>query len=716
MNRNKKIKHIYLKFFVSIMFLLIGTNGLLYAQQPAKSITNTPKKDTSSTPLNDIIIIHSDRTIYRKLDDTTALKILSGHVEVKQKSTLFYCDSLMLNPTTRILEAYGHVHINDNDSVNIYADFLRYQGVERKAFLKNNVKLTDSKSTLTTTQLDYDLNTKVAVYTLGGKLINGSSVLTSLGGVYYGDTRDANFTTNVLLVDPQYTIATDTLLYNTYSKIATFTVPTKITSGKYKKIITSDGYYDLINKKSYLGKRPIIIDSSSTLIADEVAADDKSGFGEARGKVIFKDTAQGIVLLCNDLKTNRVQSSFLATVNPVMILKQGADSVFIAADTLYSARYADDSLDQKTAAKDQSVNNPTDTIQVPVPSSHISIKPDSTSQIPDTTVQKKIIPAFKKIGKTFVWAKDSTNGSSENKEQRSSIKDGENHSNKRNLFGLFKRKINEDTHASGAKDSLPNSKKVDRVNVGKRTPSIIDSARDAKLKSAIIDSVALKNQPLGIDMSPSANVNKKDSIKQEDNKSRFLEAYYNVRIYSDSLQGIGDSLYYSSRDSLFQLFKKPTVWTTSNNQISQISGDTINLYTENNKPHYLKVWRNAIMISQADTLHIDATSEYFNQISGNSIESWFTDGQIDSIAAKGNAQLVFYLLDAYNKYIGVDVQSSRNFNFYFKNKALQRAVGLYDVVGKTYPMRQVDHKSIRLNHFDWLDDKRPKSKYELLAH
>ncbi len=119
MNRNKKIKHIYLKFFVSIMFLLIGTNGLLYAQQPAKSITNTPKKDTSSTPLNDIIIIHSDRTIYRKLDDTTALKILSGHVEVKQKSTLFYCDSLMLNPTTRILEAYGHVHINDNDSVNI---------------------------------------------------------------------------------------------------------------------------------------------------------------------------------------------------------------------------------------------------------------------------------------------------------------------------------------------------------------------------------------------------------------------------------------------------------------------------------------------------------------------------------------------------------------------------------------------------------------------
>lgn len=689
--------------------------GSLHAQQPTKAVTHAPKKDTAA-PLNDIIIIHSDRTIYRKLNDTTALKILSGHVEVKQKSTLFYCDSLMLDPNTRILEAYGHVHINDNDSVNIYADFLRYQGAERKAFLKNNVKLTDSKSTLTTTQLDYDLNTKVAIYTLGGKLINGSSVLTSLGGVYYGDTRDATFTTNVLLVDPQYTITTDTLLYNTYSKIATFTVPTKITSGKYKRISTTDGYYDLINKKSYLGKRPIIIDSSSTLIADEVAADDVRGYGEAGGNVIFKDTAQGIVLLCNNLKTNRVQSSFLATVNPVMILKQGTDSVFISADTLYSARYADDSdsLARKSEAIDSISTVKTDTLQKRV--SPFFTTPDSTKQPLDSTIHKKEIPAFKKVGKTFVWAKDSTNTNGENMEKKQPAQIGENHSKKRNILGLFTRKEKKEANQQKDKDTIPTTIQTDKENVGKTTPSIIDSARKAKLNPAIIDSAALKNQSPGIDLSPSTSVNKKDSIKQEDNKSRFLEAYYNVRIYSDSLQGIGDSLYYSSRDSLFQLFKKPTVWTTSNNQISQVSGDTINLYTENNKPHYLKVWRNAIMLSQADTLHLESTSDYFNQISGNSIESWFTNGQLDSVSAKGNAQLVFYLLDSYNKYIGVDVQSSRNFNFYFKDKALQRAVGLYDVVGKTYPMRQVNHKSIRLHNFNWLENKRPKSKYELLAH
>ena len=41
---------------------------------------------------------------------------------------------------------------------------MRYQGKERKAFLQKKVKLTDSKSTLTTDELEYDAAVKIGTY------------------------------------------------------------------------------------------------------------------------------------------------------------------------------------------------------------------------------------------------------------------------------------------------------------------------------------------------------------------------------------------------------------------------------------------------------------------------------------------------------------------------------------------------------------------------
>ncbi|HEY0299385.1 MAG TPA: OstA-like protein [Arachidicoccus sp.] len=706
MNRNKTItvKNIII-FIIITWFVLMNATGQLYAQKPVTpvkpAVQAKVKIDTSSKG-QDILINHADRLGFKKLSDTSQIRYAVGNVAMRQGTTLFYCDSVVLYPNTRIMEAFGHVHINDNDSVNIYSDYMRYQGIERKAFLKNNVKMSDSKSTLTTTQLDYDLNTRIAVYALNGKLVSDSTVLTSVSGTYFGETRDATFTQNVVLIDPQYTIKTDTLGYNTFTKIATFTVPTSITGSNNFKMQTSDGWYDLINKKGYASKRPTIIDSSSTLIADEVAMDDSSGFGEARGSVVFKDTVQNVVILCNNLKSNRTNSSFLATINPVAIIKQNEDSTFIAADTLYSARY--DSAELALPHSNyHSVAAPQRNIvrQPLADSSEVSQNQIDIDTLQKAAPAKNDLP-YKKVGKAFVWQIDSTNNSN-------SIIVVRNDSapqppQRKGLLGIFKKKEN--------KDSIPAN--ITNENSGKKTPGIIDSLKNVKVKP--LDSAASKQLKPGIDLTHDNNVNKHDSIAQEDNKSRFLEAYYNVRIYNDSMQAVCDSLYYDSCDSLFELFKNPLVWTTSNSQISQIAGDTIHMYTANSKPKYLKVWNNAIMLSQADSLHSTKTSTYFNQLSGRTIEGWFTYGQLDSIKARGDAHSVFYMLDDGNRYIGVNTQTSRILDFYFLEKELNKIVGRNDVVGKTYPMRQVNHESLRLKGFQWMDNKRPKSKYELLAH
>lgn len=65
--------------------------------------------------------------------------------------------------------------------------------------------------------------------------------------------------------------------------------------------------------------------------------------------------------------------------------------------------------------------------------------------------------------------------------------------------------------------------------------------------------------------------------KKEDSSDRYFQAYRNVRIFSDSLQAVSDSLFYSGKDSIFKLFQEPIVWANDN----QVTGDTIYLFTKN---------------------------------------------------------------------------------------------------------------------------------------
>jgi lipopolysaccharide export system protein LptA len=539
-----------------IFFLCIGcllANLSLCAQQPV---------DTAGAGKKKIYIINANRLNYQKID-SAEFQSAAGKAIIQQETTLFYSDSVVLNKTSNMLEAFGHVHINDNDSIHTYSDYLRYQGNDKKAYLKGNVKLTDGSGTLTTPDLDYDLNTHIGIYTKTGKVVSKNNVLTSKEGFYYGETKDVYFKKNVVLVNPDYTVTTDTLLFNTYSNIATFTVPTLIKASDKRKIYTSDGYYDLANKRAYFGRRPHIEDSTTILDADEVASYDSTKESEASGNVIYKDTAQGVTIFSNNLKSNGVQSSFLATQKPVMVLKQDKDSIYIAADTFFSARLSN-------------------------------------------------LRKYRTVPVIF--------------------------------------------------DSLPAN-----------------------------DSIALLHDTA--------------TAKQDSAKDRFVEAYFNVKIFSDSLQAVGDSLFYSSEDSAFRLFRDPVVWS----QQSQVSGDTIYLYTLNKQPKRVYVFENAISIQQVG-------KEYFNQVKGRTINGYFINGELDNVRAKGNSESIYYAQDDSSKFIGANQATSDIIDMYYAKNAAQKVVFRSNLVGTSFPMRQVNPVDMRLRSFRWMDDRRPKTKYDLFGN
>jgi len=229
------------------------------------------------------------------VNDSTQLQILAGNVKLKQGTSLFYCDSCVINNNNQIFEAWGNVHINDADTANIYSKHLFYQIDKRIAYLDGGVKLTDGKGTLTTPDLEYNMTSNIGIYTHGGKVLNKKSVLTSKEGYYYADLKDVYFKNNVELKDPAYYIKTDSLLYNTLTQTTRFIAQTFIRDSSGRTIETKEGFYNIQTGKAEFGQRPIIRDGKITIIGDNVVFDDSAGTSQARGNVIIVDSVQGTI-------------------------------------------------------------------------------------------------------------------------------------------------------------------------------------------------------------------------------------------------------------------------------------------------------------------------------------------------------------------------------------------------------------------------------------
>ena len=388
--------------FIFPLFLLAYA-GQAHAQQV---IAPPVSPDT----MRIIQIVQGNSLRHLTIDSITELETIAGSVIIKEGLTTFYCDSATLNKRTNILEAFGNIHINDNDSIHTYAQYLRYIGAERMAYLKKSVKLTDNKAVLLTDDLNYNLRTGIATYSNGGLITSDKTVLNSMEGVYHSDTKDVFFRDYVHLSDPKYDIRTDSLIYNLNTNIATFIAPTHIVS-KDGIIDTRSGTYNLKTGEARFFDRTAFKDSTHYGIADKMLYDEKTHTIQMEGKAKLVDSVNKVTVLGNLIYLNNVQNSFLATNKPVMILYRDGDSTYIAADTLFSGLKKYDSLERKmvtqadTLKKTIAVNAAkTDTsIRYFLAFYHVRIYNDSLQAVSDSFHYSTLDSTFKLFGQPVVW-------------------------------------------------------------------------------------------------------------------------------------------------------------------------------------------------------------------------------------------------------------------------------------------------------------------------
>src|ERR1700712_2915907 len=101
------MQKIILSLLVVLCFLSQGM-----AQQAV--IAAVPKDTASQLE----ILPGSGRYTYQKKDSATTLLSLAARAYLRQGSSKIDADSAILNLNTKIMEAFGNVHINDADSVN----------------------------------------------------------------------------------------------------------------------------------------------------------------------------------------------------------------------------------------------------------------------------------------------------------------------------------------------------------------------------------------------------------------------------------------------------------------------------------------------------------------------------------------------------------------------------------------------------------------------
>ena len=632
------LKSIELKFIKLLKILLIS---LVILHVQLNSFAQDSILTSNADTIREIQIIQGNSLREKSIDSATRLQTISGNVILKEGLTLFYCDSAIINKETNVLEAFGNIHINQNDSINTYSQYLKYIGKDRIAFLKKEVRLTDKKGTLYTQELEYNLATSIGKYKNGGKVVNGKTILTSTEGIYYADTKDIFFKKKVHLIDPKYDIITDTLLYNTQTQISSWNTPTKIKSENGGDIYSSNGTYDLKNGKAYFGNRTIIKDSTRTYVADKSAYDEVTGIAQLEGNAIIKDSVNGYSILGNQIYLDKNNNSFLATRKPVLIFKgEGDDSTYVSADTLFSGVEKRDSLGRKieiskdTLKADSVIDN----------SKSLPIKNNNTDKI----IKKNLL--------------DSSN---------------------------------RNTDSTIIKNTIPTTNNILQDSfVIKKVDTLINKITPLDSSNFFIDKIDTSQSTIAIPVT--------ETIKK-DTAIRYFIAFHNVRIFNDSLQSVADSLYYSSEDSIFRLLKNPIVF--SNN--SQISGDTIFIYTKNKKAERLYVFDNGIIINKLNI-------RMYNQIAGRTLNGYFKNGELDYMRAKGlPAESIFYPQDEDSAFIGMNRSKGDLIDLYFKNKEINKVKFVKDVEGTFYPIRQIPEKQRLLNNFLWQEKRRPKNKFEL---
>ncbi|MDX9880685.1 MAG: OstA-like protein [Prolixibacteraceae bacterium] len=304
--------------FVFLFFLLtIVWANYAVAQQKAKKRVEIER--ANSFEYNDRIVSNAQRII--------------GDVQIRHNTIVMWCDSAWSYTDRNMVDAFGNVHILKDDTLNLYADFINYDGDRKYAKARKNVKLENKGTTLITDSLDFDMIANIGYYDYFGTITDSANVLTSMIGQYFTKTDMAHFKKDVVATTEKYRLFSDTLIYKVSEKVAFIVGPTTIEDDS-TTLYTENGFYNTVSGETQLLKKPQITDRKHKVLADSIFYNKTTGDGRAVGDVHIEDFENRMIVKGNRVVFNELENTSLVTDSALFIQYSEKDSLFLHADTL----------------------------------------------------------------------------------------------------------------------------------------------------------------------------------------------------------------------------------------------------------------------------------------------------------------------------------------------------------------------------------------------
>lgn len=316
-----------------LLFGILCLFGICAAQ--VRPTNGKQKKEPQKTK---VYLLHSDILRFNKEQNPDA-QILVGNVRFRHDSAYMDCDSAYFYEARNSFEAFGNIKMQQGDTLFIYGDWLYYDGNSQIAMLRENVKMQNRNTILTTDSLNYDRVFNLGYFFDGGTLTDEENILTSDWGEYSPATKNAVFNYDVKLVNPKFTLTSDTLRYNSQTKIANIVGPSDIVSDQ-NHIYSELGFYNTTSGEAILLQRSVITNQQRQLVGDSLFYNRNKGYGEAFRNVVMTDTENKNLLtgeygFYDELKGNALVTDSALAIN----YSQNNDSLYMHGDTLRLITY-----------------------------------------------------------------------------------------------------------------------------------------------------------------------------------------------------------------------------------------------------------------------------------------------------------------------------------------------------------------------------------------
>ncbi|MFM2206698.1 MAG: hypothetical protein RL213_673 [Bacteroidota bacterium] len=279
-----------------------------------------------------IELLNADISEFNQEQNASATRLI-GNVRFRHESAVMSCDSAYMFRDENRLEAFGHIRMNQGDSLQLTGGKLDYDGNTRVAQVYKDIVMTDRKMTLRTRRINYDVAKGQAYYSDSAHIEDGENVLTSRNGSYSSSSKDLFFKKNVLLVNPRYTLRCDTLRYNTRNETAYFLGPTDIRT-KDSRMYCEHGWYDTGRQLSYFFGRSFLETDGQVLRGDTLYYDQRREIGKGLGHVSLFDSSRQLIIRGSYAERHQLTDSSWVTGDAEMVQFDEHDSLFLHADTL----------------------------------------------------------------------------------------------------------------------------------------------------------------------------------------------------------------------------------------------------------------------------------------------------------------------------------------------------------------------------------------------